>query len=333
MATGFFNWSRTPAVNANATYTWAEGMAPSTVNDSARGIMSDLAEWRDDISGAIATGGTSTAYTVTSYSVFTSLSLMNGQMIAFTPHATSGATVTLNVDGLGAKPLRSAPSVDLPAGVLIQGTPYVAVYNNSDAAFYLHGFYGNPYSLPIGGVLPFTGATAPNSSFVLAYGQAVSRSTYSTYFGMVSTTYGTGDGSTTFNIPDLRGRFLAGADNMGGTAASRLTSTYLGAAGTLGNNGGSQSHTLTAGEIPVITSAVSVNGTLTGTTQSNVDIDFGIANLAAGGNPCNVVSSKGGASVSVGGTLNGSATSNNAGGNPHSIVPPTLIVNYLLRII
>lgn len=333
--TGLAWWSQTAASNAtqDITVNWAEGMAPSAVNDSARAMMASAAKWRDDVSGAIATGGTSTAYTVSSYQSFDSLTRLANQVIAFTPHATSGATVTLNVDGLGAKPLRSAPSVDLPAGVLIQGTPYVAVYNNSDAAFYLHGFYGNPYSLPIGGVLPFTGATAPNSSFVLAYGQAVSRSTYSTYFGMVSTTYGTGDGSTTFNIPDLRGRFLAGADNMGGTAASRLTSTYLGAAGTLGNNGGSQSHTLTAGEIPVITSAVSVNGTLTGTTQSNVDIDFGIANLAAGGNPCNVVSSKGGASVSVGGTLNGSATSNNAGGNPHSIVPPTLVVNYLLRII
>jgi hypothetical protein len=74
---------------------------------------------------------------------------MNGAMIAFSPHATNGATVTLNVDGLGAKPLRSSPSVELLAGTLILGTPYVATYNNSDAAWYLQNFYGNPYNIPL----------------------------------------------------------------------------------------------------------------------------------------------------------------------------------------
>jgi hypothetical protein len=85
--------------------------------------------------------------------------------IAFTPHTTSGATVTLNVDGLGAKPLRSAPYVELPAGTLVQGTPYVCVYNSSDSVFYLQGFFSNPYTIPIGGFLDFGGSTAPNSSF------------------------------------------------------------------------------------------------------------------------------------------------------------------------
>jgi hypothetical protein len=182
MPTGLFNWSRIPANNANSTYNWAEGMAPSAVNDSARGDKADVAQWRDDISGAIVTGGTSTAYTVTSYSTFTSLPLMNGQMIAFTPHATNGATVTLNVDGLGAKPLRSAPSTELLAGMLILGTPYVAVYNNSDAAWYLQNFYGNPYNVPISAGFDYWGPTAPNSSFAFPIGQAISRTTYSSLF-------------------------------------------------------------------------------------------------------------------------------------------------------
>jgi hypothetical protein len=111
-------------------------------DDSARALMARTAEWRDDISGTITTGGTLTAYTVTSNQVFDSLAHMANAMIAFVPHTTSGATVTLNVDGLGAKPLRSAPSVELPAGMLVQGTPYVVTYNNSDAAFYLQNFLG-----------------------------------------------------------------------------------------------------------------------------------------------------------------------------------------------
>src|SRR6185295_1928541 len=184
----FWSWSRTAGSNATAdsTINWAEGQAPSSVNDSSRAMMARTAEYRDDISGAIGTGGTSTAYTVTSYEVFDTLAHMANQMIAFTPHTTNGATVTLNVDGLGAKPLRSAPSVELVAGTLIQGTPYTALYNSSDAVFYLTNFYVNPYIVPIGSFLDYSGTTAPNSSFILPYGQAISRSTYSVLFGIVS---------------------------------------------------------------------------------------------------------------------------------------------------
>jgi hypothetical protein len=81
--------------------------------------------------------------------VFDTLAHLNCQMIAFTPHITNGATVTLNVDSLGAKPLRSSPGIELLAGTIIQGPAYVATYNSSDVAFYLHGFFGNPYNVPI----------------------------------------------------------------------------------------------------------------------------------------------------------------------------------------
>jgi len=180
----FWKWSRTASSNATAdgSINWAEGQAPSTVNDSARAMMAAAAKYRDDVSGAIATGGTSTAYTVTSYQSFDTLAHMDGAMIAFTPHTTNGATVTLNVDGLGAKPLRSAPSLELPAGTLILGTPYVATYYNATAEWILHAGSYATYSIPLGGLLEYTGATAPNSSFVLPYGQAISRTTYAAYF-------------------------------------------------------------------------------------------------------------------------------------------------------
>jgi microcystin-dependent protein len=321
-------WSRTAASNstADAQVNWAEGQAPSSVNDSARAMMASLAGYRDDIAGAIVTGGTSTAYTVTSYQVFNSLANMSGQVIAFTPHATNGATVTLNVDGLGAKPLRSSTGIELVAGVLVAGTPYTALYNNSDAVWYLHNFHVNPYVVPIGGIIDFSGSTAPNSSFVLPYGQAISRTTYSAYFTLVSTTYGVGDGSTTFNVPDLRGRVVAGKDDMGGSSANRLTDADDGLNGdTLGDTGGGETQTLVTGNLPAYTPAGSVSTTLNSQTTNGVwSSGAGVLNISAG------------AQYSVGGQAATSTFTGTAQGGTSTafgVVQPTIILNKLLRII
>jgi microcystin-dependent protein len=329
MSLPFYNWSKVAASNATAdsTVNWAEGQSPSSVNDSARAMMASTAAYRDDIAGAIATGGTSTAYTVTSYQIFDSLSHLNGQMVAFTPHTTNGATVTLNVDGLGAKPLRSAPSVELPAGVLVQGTPYCALYNSSDAAFYLHGFFTNPYSIPVGASIDFWGSSAPNSSFVLAYGQAISRTTYSTLFAMFSTTYGSGDGSTTFNVPDLRGRVIAGKDDMGGSAASRIGSvvtdngTITGA--TLGSVGGSSTHTLTTAEMPTHSHTVNDPGHVHTVRLGNSTSPGGIA---ANGSADNT-------GVNTQSATTGITLQNAGSSSAHAMLQPTIIANKLLRII
>jgi hypothetical protein len=61
------------------------------VNDSAGAMTAAAAKFRDDIAGAIATGGSLVAYTLTSYQNFDTLAHMDGAMIAFTPHATNGA--------------------------------------------------------------------------------------------------------------------------------------------------------------------------------------------------------------------------------------------------
>jgi len=66
-----------------------------------------------------------------------------------------------------------------------------------------------PGLVPTGVVVPFVGAGAP-TGWLLAQGQAVSRTAYATLFGVISTTYGAGDGSTTFNLPDLRSRLPLG---------------------------------------------------------------------------------------------------------------------------
>jgi microcystin-dependent protein len=75
---------------------------------------------------------------------------------------------------------------------------------------------------PTGGIILWPTDTAP-SGFLLCSGQAVNRTTYATLFALIGTTYGVGDSSTTFNVPDLRGRFPLGKDNMGGSSANRVT--------------------------------------------------------------------------------------------------------------
>ncbi len=329
-----YNWSTTAGTNATAdsSINWAEGQAPSSINDSARSMMAALAKYNADISGAITTAGTSTAYTVTSNSVFDTLAHMHQQMIAFVPHTTSGATVTLNVDGLGAKPLRSAPSVELPSGTLVQGTPYVATYNNSDAAFYLQGFIGNPYQIPIGGMMPYLGSTAPNSAFVLPYGQAISRTVYSSLFSLVGTTFGNGDGSNTYNVIDMRGRLPIGLDNMGGSAAGRVSSTMSGTV--VGATGGAETVTLQTANLPAYTPAGIISVSDTRVWQSV------LTSGATGGGSTGVQSNSNSGTlvgqIQVGsGSITASFTGSAQGGTSTAVnkMPPAIIVPYILRVI
>lgn len=103
----------------------------------------------------------------------------------------------------------------------------------------------------IGEIRMFAGpALSIPSQWYACYGQAVSRASYAAAFSVLGTTWGVGDGVTTFNLPDFRGRLGAGLDNMGGVAASRITSGVCGVPGaTLGGVGGTQNaqqDTLTA---------------------------------------------------------------------------------------
>ena len=75
-------------------------------------------------------------------------------------------------------------------------------------------------AVPIGAVNTFAMNSAP-SGWLSCDGSAVSRTTYSGLFSAVGTTYGTGDGSTTFTLPDLRGEFVRGLDNGRGVDSGR----------------------------------------------------------------------------------------------------------------
>ncbi len=86
--------------------------------------------------------------------------------------------------------------------------------------------------LPPGVVLPYATSSAPNG-YLLCDGSAYSRATYAVLFAIIATTYGSGDGTTTFNIPDMRGRLPIGTSgsfalaSTGGSANKTLTNTEL----------------------------------------------------------------------------------------------------------
>ena len=180
--------------------------------------------------------------------------------------------------------------------------------------------YNTLLGVPAGCIMPYAGATAPEG-WLLCHGQAVSRATYADLFAAIGTAYGTGDGSTTFNLPDLRGRVAAGRDDMGGTDAGRLAGGVSNRT-TLGGAGGAAVHALTAGEMPVhshgVTDPQHTHQMLTRTDVTN----GGVAGAyAASSNALGQTTQAASTGISI---------QNAGGGGAHNNTQPTLVLNYVI---
>lgn len=167
-----------------------------------------------------------------------------------------------------------------------------------------------PDSTASGTVVPWGGSSAP-TGWLDCDGSAVSRSTYADLFTAIGTTYGVGDGSSTFNIPDIRGRTVCGKDNMGGTAANRLTSSATIDGTTLGTAGGSETHTLSTSEMP--SHGHNIRG-----GSGGIPDWFGGSGAAYG-------------MLQTGGSQYGNYIQNEGGGGAHDNVQPSIVLNYIIK--
>lgn len=161
-------------------------------------------------------------------------------------------------------------------------------------------------SFPVGGMVGFGGSIAPQG-WLICDGQAISRTKYKKLFDVIGTAYGEGDGSTTFNLPNSKGRVLVGLD----TSQEEFNA--------IGKTGGEKAHQLTSDELPRITGKFApvvpgnygnfVDGIVTlgqkvGTAwqpQANANADVYGYNISFGNN------------------------------QPHNNMPPYFVANYIIK--
>jgi len=113
--------------------------------------------------------------------------------------------------------------------------------------------------IPVGGLMPYAGATSPEG-WLLCDGTAINRTTYANLFALIGTTYGSGNGTTTFNVPDMRSRMPIGAG-----AGTGLTSRALAA------TGGAESVVIASGNLPTHAHSIAHDHANVTSTEQSVD--------------------------------------------------------------
>lgn len=168
---------------------------------------------------------------------------------------------------------------------------------------------------PIGKIVMYAGSSAPRG-WLLCQGQAVSRTTYAKLFSVIGTTYGSGDGSTTFNVPDMRGRSPLGVGNGDATGHTNHT---------LGQKGGEETHTLTVNEMPSHEHSKIV---YRGNGDWNVGDSTGLGGQQV--EPYQVYFN--GAIMTYGNAISGWKTSAAGGNSSHNSMHPYSAVNFLIYV-
>lgn len=322
------HWSQTASSNSGADtlVNVAENQAPSTVNDAMRAMMAQIRKTIGDQSGGLVTGGSATAFTVTSNEVVTSL--VDGMQVMARAHTASGVNPTLALDGTAAKSIKMFGTQAPHIGAIVSGGVYTFTYYSSGDVWLLSG--GPPIAKFVGESFEWNSDTLPPMS-VWENGQALSRTTYAALFAVIGTTFGSGDGSTTFNVPDSCGRVSAGQDDMGGISTkNRLPSGITGGVdgSALGNVGGEASHTLTgaeSGQKAISAAPVSITdpGHFHGVAiarGANIDTGGGSQGSIAVSSTTNTDTKTTGITAAF--TLSASSAS-----NAHNIAQPTIIKN------
>ena len=171
----------------------------------------------------------------------------------------------------------------------------------------------------------YSGTAAP-AGWLLCDGTAYSRTTYAALFAIIGTGYGAGNGSTTFNVPDFRGRMPVGSGTGSGLTVRTRGTTY-----------GAETSTLTSGNIPTLTSGNnSANHThtpqISGTTLSNGQAGF--SGLGGGYSGLLTINYSDGGAIGItsGSSADHTHTYTNASPTGCAILSPCLAINYIIKI-
>ena len=193
-------------------------------------------------------------------------------------------------------------------------------------------------------VMSFAGATAPEG-WLLCDGSAVSRSSYSALFAAIGTTYGAGDGSTTFNVPDLTGRVVIGVSgshalgSTGGETTHTLLSTELGVHAHEvpqhghGNNIAAKTPVLSHSLTQPAFKYTNVNGTNGCTSGSSSTVKQGTTTKTAGNSTNAAVAKHDATACTMGGGVTASdVLTTSAAGTPgaHNNMQPYAVTNYII---
>jgi len=175
--------------------------------------FSDLQDGRGIYAPTV--GGTADAITITTG--YSASAYISGQTFRFIAASSNTGATTVAVDGLTAKNIKVG-STALTSGQITASTLVEITYDGTQ--FQLKTMAATPAAIAVGFVAGWPMSTVP-TGWLECDGSAVSRSTYSALFAVYSTSYGVGDGSTTFNLPNYKDYFLRGFDSAGTDAASR----------------------------------------------------------------------------------------------------------------
>lgn len=223
-------WSSTPANNTDVGgIDIAEGCAPSGINNAIRELMAQV---KDMITGAdgdsqVVGGNLTVNGTSTLTGAVTATGGVTGAITSSNATITGGTItgitdLTVADGGTGASSI-TANSVILGNGTSALSGNLVAPSTSgnvltSNGTTWTSAAPVDP--VPSGAVMHFAMSSAP-TGWLKANGAAISRTTYASLFAAIGTTFGSGDGSTTFNVPDLRGEFTRGWDNGRGVDSGR----------------------------------------------------------------------------------------------------------------
>jgi microcystin-dependent protein len=173
-------------------------------------------------------------------------------------------------------------------------------------------------SRPVGEISMY-GAVAAPTGWLLCDGAAVSRTTYAALFAVISTTFGVGDNSTTFNVPNLKSSFPAGY-NSGDANFNAMAKT-----------GGEATHVLTSAEMPVHTHTGNTGGRSADHTHTvgwKANNNSGSATIRGGDGTANTSTTSSGASADH---THGFTTDNTGSGGAHNNLPTYLTVQYIIK--